>query len=238
MPRTTQASAPTAALLVDSRANAVLTGLGILHASALSGAAIDNLGTLTVSNAKIVDNQALDTPLMGGDAIGGGIFNAGSATLTGVTIANNTATGSKGSNGDGGGIYNMGQMAVTDCTISGNKASSAGGAIYNVGTLQLAATTVSGNNGSSAGGGIDNAAPHTLTLTDTIVAGNNGFPGVPSPSPDIAGSVDPTSTWNLIGNGTGMTGISQGDRTIIKWARKAKPLTPNWPPCTIAAAPP
>ena len=157
-----------------------------------TGGGIDNAGTLTVTNSTITDNNAIDAA---GIAYGGGIYNTGTATLTDVTVAGNHAGESTGG-GNGGGIYNTGTMTVTDCTFFGNNTvrqvpvdkppAARAAAIYNDGTVSLTATTVSSNVALYQGGGIANF-PGTLTLADTIVAGNT----LPCRrrSPDILGSV-------------------------------------------------
>ena len=63
---------------------------------------------------------------------GGGIYNAGTLTVTGGVVSSNVA-------GAGGGIYNAGTATVGHCTLSGNAAVSGniystGGGIYNAGT--------------------------------------------------------------------------------------------------------
>ena len=132
-----------------------------------------------------------------GNGIVGGVFNAGTTTVTDSTISGNTATGYGGgiygagtttvtdstisgnSSTVGGGIMiesaNDGSLTLTDSTISGNAATSYGGGIYNGGTLTVTHGTISGNSASSAtGGGIYNDINHiSLTLVATIVA-NSG----------------------------------------------------------------
>jgi len=137
---------------------------------------------------------------------GGGIFNYGTAMITGCTITDNTAqTG-------GGGIYNEGTAIISGSTISGNSAGSHGGGIYNYnwttdhmtdGTLTIADSTISGNKAGDHGGGIfnegtakatianswitNNAATHgggisnvvsgALRMTDSTISGNNALYG-------------------------------------------------------------
>ena len=73
------------------------------------------------------------------------------------------------------------------------------------GTATLTACTISGNT-AFTGGGIANAG--TLTMVNTIVAGNTAK----SKAPDVSGTVTASgSGYNLVGNGTGMKGISKGD---------------------------
>ena len=86
---------------------------------------------------------------------GGGIFNAGTLTLSDAVISNNS-TRSQGPGG--GGIFNAGGATLTliNCIVSRN---TAGGA-----NIQQSALV--------AGGGIRNASSALLTLTDTTVSNN------------------------------------------------------------------
>ena len=52
----------------------------------------------------------------GNAAIGGGLYNEGTTTLTNCTVSGNSA-----SHG-GGGVSNYGSLALTNCTVSGNSA--------------------------------------------------------------------------------------------------------------------
>ena len=136
---------------------------------------------------------------------GGGIDNIGSLTVTNSTISGNSAVG-------GGGIANdeYGTLTLTNCTISGNSATAdQGGGLSNDGMLTVTNSTISGNAAPGQyygdGGGIYNNATldATLTVNNSIIAGNTA-----ESSPDIYGAVASGSTYNLIGDGTGMTGIS------------------------------
>src|SRR5262249_17048240 len=73
--------------------------------------------------------------LFGNTAVdaGGGIYNAGSATVSNSTLGNATLQNS--TDGEGGGIYNRGMLTVSGCTVSGNNASTHGGGIYNAAAL-------------------------------------------------------------------------------------------------------
>jgi len=99
-------------------------------------------------------------------ASGGGIYNAGTLTVTNSNIDQNSA-------GSGGGIYNAGTLTVTNSTIgnynvgfifNGND----GGGIYNAGTLTITNSTLNNNNG----GGIYNAG--MLTVTNSTIDNNYG----------------------------------------------------------------
>ncbi len=77
--------------------------------------------------------------------------------------------------------------------------------------MTVSSSTLSGNSASgvvsaTGGGGILNRTTlTTLTLLNTIVAGNSSAAG----DPDVAGNA--AGSYNLIGNGTGLSGISNGD---------------------------
>ncbi len=155
---------------------------------AFEGGGIRNEGTLTVTDSTIRGNTA-QTP-------GGGIDNRGSLTLRNSTVSSNNAH-------NAGGILNFGgTLNVTNSTISGNTANVSGGGIFNsnAGTLTVANSALTDNtaNGSSSGsGGGIHKFSGTVTLTNTIIAGNAN----PN-SPDCSGS--PTSLGhNLIGDDTG-----------------------------------
>jgi hypothetical protein len=68
--------------------------------------------------------------------------------------------------------------------------------------LTVSSSTLSANS-ASAGGGLYNSGG-TLLVQDTIVAGNLGG------SPDISGAVSSSSSYNLVGISTGLSGISDG----------------------------
>ena len=103
-----------------------------------------------------------------GNGIVGGIFNAGTTTVTDSTISGNTAT-------EGGGIYNSVTLTVTDSTISGNSATGTGGGINDEGTTTVTDSTISGNTATGYGGGIYGAG--TTTVTDSTISGNSSTVG-------------------------------------------------------------
>ena len=179
------------------------------------GGGLFNSGTLTLSGCTVSDNNT-------GTTGGGGLFNRGTATLTDCTISGNT------SGQGGGGILNAqggGPLALTGCTISGNFGSGGGG-LYNNSTATLTDCTFSGNTGGSAGGGIENLSTlgmtgctvsansasfgsglfntGTATLTDTIVAHQTAGGDILDPVNAVTG------TYNLIGDGSGQTGLVNG----------------------------
>ena len=162
----------------------------------------DYTGTQAVGNGQfgIVDDD--DKTIIGGQAAGqgntidynsdGGIYiSTSSATVTDCTIYDN----------GGSGINNQDNLSVYNSTITGNTSSSGTGVYTYGGTLTVDDVTITGNAAKVAGGGggID-VKSGTAILTDVIVAQNTGG--------DIRGTVSSTSSYNLIGNGAGMTGIT------------------------------
>ena len=136
------------------------------------GGAIWSNNALTVSGCTFNSNRAL---AIGGseqnEGDGGALhINGGTATLTGVTITNNTSK-------DAGGIYvatgatlNLGGTS----TISGNTSSEhGGGGIVNQGTVNLSGdVSITGNTCATNGGGIWNNG--TLSMQGNITVKDNG----------------------------------------------------------------
>jgi hypothetical protein len=90
---------------------------------------------MTVSGCTLFDNGK---PAIG---FGGGIYNAGTLTVSNSTVSGNFAF-------SGGGIYNTGGATVSGCILSGNNAwgGGNGGGIYNDGyPLTVSHSTFSSN---------------------------------------------------------------------------------------------
>jgi hypothetical protein len=66
-------------------------------------------------------------------------INAGTAGISGLTIANGN------SSGNGGAILNSGTLPVSDSAFTGNTTSAFGGAIANAGTLTVSESSFAGN---------------------------------------------------------------------------------------------
>jgi uncharacterized protein (TIGR03437 family) len=144
---------------------------------------------------------------------GGGIYNAGTLTLSSCVVAGNVASG-----GLGGGIFNNATLALSQCTISNNSASGTGngglgGGLLNNGTATISNSTFSANvahGGGTAGGQggaiFNNSAPSLLTVTGSTIAGNTVT------DPSNAGSGGGGAIYNLgtvvVGNST-ISGNSQ-----------------------------
>jgi predicted outer membrane repeat protein len=168
---------------IDNLGSLVITGSILTGNSAgLSGGGINNWGALTMTNSILSGNDA---------RYGGGFCNyEGTARLDNVAIVNNTAT-----EDDGGGIYHQdASTMINNSTLSGNYADYGGGVYFKAGAAHLGNVTVMNNTARSFGGGIS-AQVVTVTLKNSILAGNHaGFDG-----PDCSGTVT-SEAYNLIQN--------------------------------------
>ncbi|HEV3203504.1 MAG TPA: hypothetical protein VGY77_03935, partial [Gemmataceae bacterium] len=122
-----------------------------------------NSVVVTISGLTISNGNALTGE-------GGGIYNAGTLTLTDSTLSGNDAY-------RGGGIYNSaGTLFVSRSTLSGNSAGTGfGGGIYNYGgTLTVWASALNGNGafGESSGAGIYNTQDGSVTVIDSTLSHN------------------------------------------------------------------
>lgn len=154
----------------------------------LSGGALLNEGTTTLSAVALTDNLAEES--------GGAVHTTGILTLTDSAVYTNNAN-----NGAGVSVANGATATLTNVTLSGNTALNGGGAIDNVGTLDLVQVTASTNTATD-GGGVRNSG--TATLGNTLVAANNA--GV---DPDLGGAFS-SNGGNLIGDIGDATGITHG----------------------------
>jgi parallel beta-helix repeat protein len=185
------------------------------------GGIYSDLSTTNVSNSNLSTNSALNN--------GGGIAstNSSSTTLSSSSLTQNTAGNNGGglSNSDGsfarlnnstlngnsagvngGGLANEsgGTAIVSQNTLSGNNATNSGGGIYSqdsTTTTTLSNSTVT-LNWAASGGGLFNDLGST-TLTSTIVGGNTN-------KQDLGGSSFSSGGNNLIGNGSGASGFTNG----------------------------
>jgi hypothetical protein len=210
--------------------NGVLTATDTTVASNTSGlgAGIEDHNMMTLTNCAIVNNVAsagaggindggFDTftncTIAGNttSGIGGGIYNTAISqlTLTACTIAGNTAL-----LGGGGIAWAGGAVTANNCTFSGNSADSgSGGAILmlnaiQLGTLELTSGTLSQNSAADAGGLDIGNSFISVSMRNTIVAGNQAADNVA----DVQGAVF-SFGHNLIGQVDGSTGWQPSDLT-------------------------
>ena len=172
-----------------------------------SGGGIYNFGILTVTGTTISGNSTSDQ--IANSGYGGGIANFDILSATDDAIYGNSAYLG------GGGIVNFYRATVTNTTITGNSAESGAGILNSLTTrfnelptLIVSSCTIFGNSGAQ-GPGIDNQAGGTLTINNTIVAGN--APGYIFP--DVLGNASGSNNLIGVGNlpgGTGETGLDNG----------------------------
>ncbi len=199
---TVDANDQSAVFTTRSGVIATLAGLTIADGEALAGGGIENKGTLTVEGCTIEHNRAES-------GAGGGIANKGTLTLVDSAVAYNEA-------GSGGGIFNSrgARAIVTDSTLANNFALVAGGGLENQGNLTAVNSTVSNNAAKSGGGIFRQGTRATVTLADTIVAGNR-VTGPRGSGPDMSGKVKSLG-FNLIGQPSGSSGWAHNDLLRVK----------------------
>lgn len=197
------------------------------------GGIYSHVGALTLTNVVVTNNTAgNNSEGNGGGGSGGGIFNnvPSIGTLTECTISGNSSgdgTGFNGSSGDGGGVDADGPTTITRSTISGNTTHGGGGGIIarTSGTVSISNTTISGNSAQIGGGIIHGNSfldltnctitnnsgggvlinSNTVKVRNTIIAGNGSGQDILSGFTSFGSSGN-----NLIGNGTGASGFTNG----------------------------
>jgi hypothetical protein len=187
--------------------------------TALAGGGIFNefSATMTIHNTSIANNDALEND-------GGGIANKGVMTVRGSTLADNETFASSG-----GGIANTGTLTVVNSTLSGNTALLAGGGLSNSGNLTVVSSTITGNRAIEHQGGGVRSLLGVAALHNTLVAGNVVGAAAESSPDDIFGQLDPSSSFNLVGVDTGLTGISDG-QSGNQVGTTANPIDPRLAP--------
>jgi hypothetical protein len=155
----------------------------------------------------IIDSTVSGNRTTASSARGGGIVTTyGDVTLTRSTVSGNSTVGS-GANG--GGIWaGSGDVTVANSTVSGNSTAASdasGGGIWTVfGAVTVTNSTVSGNSSGASGGGIfvnDNNINPSLTIQNSIVAGNTAVDAGPNFLADPEGTL--TVTNSLISDNAG-----------------------------------
>lgn len=162
---------------------ATISNTTFIHNSAAHGGAIyvSTNATLEVNDSTFSGNTGAYT--------GGAIDNAGTATISRVTLDHNSTDMEAG--GEGGGLYNTATATLENVTLSSNSAAIGGGINTAWGSGPIALTNVTlSDNSAPTGGGIYNGGAFVngnvaLTLKNTLLKkGVNGtncfsFGGVP-----------------------------------------------------------
>jgi hypothetical protein len=192
------------------------------------GAAVWNAGSLTINNCRLAGNRANS---------GGAIWSGGTLAVVHSTFAQNQSTGYGGAlsangaaamivgctfegnsalpDGNGGGIVNFGAaMGITNCTFVGNSAVNGGAIIHYGNVLALCHNTIVSNTVVYSGGGIERVGRvgNDFLLINNLIALNSSASVGPDAYSynDINNGTFTSLGHNLIGNGAGTLGISDG----------------------------
>jgi CSLREA domain-containing protein len=149
------------------------------------GGAFVMFGTLNVTGGSISGNQA---------ANGGGLFNGGElsetgvpsqASLDGVTFEDNVALGAGGAiNGD-----HEGSVSIASSTFTSNTAFDYGGAVAvgSKSSLVIGASTFTGNVSVGEGGAVFTAVERSVSISGSTFTGNEA--GKTLPDPEVPGEI-------------------------------------------------
>lgn len=118
-------------------------------------------------------------------AVGHGLFNRGTMTLTRCKILNNGARLGAEDDG-GGGLANTGSAILADCCFTGNL-QLYGGGIDNGGSLTMIDTRVFGNIGTNSSGGLRNFGNITVSGA-TVICNNTSTNCQGYENPDVCGA--------------------------------------------------
>jgi hypothetical protein len=205
--------------------NSVLMGNSVRGIFGGNGGAIAN-GSLNVNVTTVTNTTfASNFVRVNRGSSGGAIANPrGVLVVTNSTFTDNSARGNRG---HGGAIANGGTVSITSSTLARNSADGpafggGGGALSNGGTVMITNSTVADNTAVGfepvLGGGIENPGTGTVTLQNTILAGNRvrlSDPAQPigGKGPDCFGAIT-SLDHNLIGDPTDCTiSLSGNDLT-------------------------
>ena len=190
-------------------------------------------GIVTLTNSNVNNNHTGNVntaSFAAASGRGGGINNNGILTVVNSLISGNTTGNSaSGSNSTGGGITNGGTLTVINSTVSGNSTGSGpsmGGGIFSFTTLKLINCTITQNfTPDDLGNGVS-GHQGTITVANTIIAGN----GNSANDPDLNNPIFTPPSFvsqghNLIGNADGFT--SSFNATGDQKGTAAAPLNPQ-----------
>jgi hypothetical protein len=129
-------------------------------------------GQVTIAGLTIANGRAVN-PDGQSDNLGGGIFNAGTLTVSNCVIAQNVALAEAGGNGFGGGIFTLGPLTLVDSTLRANRVNYAGGGLctFHAAPVRVERCTISDNFAGVQGGGV-NFQGRAGVLKNCTVSGN------------------------------------------------------------------
>jgi predicted outer membrane repeat protein len=191
---------PNSLLTVGSSSTLTVSGVTIEDATpSADGGAINNAGTLSVTNAGFPDDKL---PLTNDEYSGGAIASTGSVTIAGSSFTDDTAPG-----GWGGALYSHGggNVTISGSTFSGGS-SLGGGAIEfeGSGSLSVVGSTFDDNSSLNSGGAIE--SPGHVTVSDSTFSGNSSNGG---------GSTIDSNTTLLISDSTFSDNPAQDEYAVV-----------------------
>ncbi|MCA8998351.1 MAG: VCBS repeat-containing protein, partial [Planctomycetaceae bacterium] len=157
-----------------------ITSAGKLSLNSLSAHGIENSGELTIEHSFLTGSDAVGNEEPSVDGRGGALYSKSGS----VTVHNSTISDSFGELAGGGVFLESGIGLIINSTIVNNRSRTFSG-------LQ-------------PGGGLFINSGADVTLHNTIVAGNAGAPS------DIAGMLNPASSFNIIGDADAAGGLVDG----------------------------
>ncbi|MDB5336215.1 MAG: Calx-beta domain protein [Planctomycetaceae bacterium] len=133
---------------INNQGTLTISDSTISHSSANQGGAINSEGTVIASHVAFLNNSAMYA--------GGAILSGGATLLSNCLIDGNTVDPNVGL---GGGVFQgeseTGMLSITTSTLSNNSGGAFGGALFNHGQATIASSAIY-NNTSQNGGGIEN----------------------------------------------------------------------------------
>lgn len=204
-----------------------LNNLTIQNGTFSGGGAIDNEGdTLAITNCTLSNNVAS----AGGSGYGGAIYNNyGVLAIANSTFLNNSAQGSVAP--QGGAIWNAASLAIANSTFVGNSTAGTGGAIF--GSNEYALTIINStffNNTATSGGGIYDS-DESITVENTILAGNSGGDCAVNSGSIIDGGYnmadDNSCGFGATGSQNGVTNLNLGALSYNGGPALTIPLNPG-----------
>jgi hypothetical protein len=197
---------------------------------------VTGTGNLTLRDLTVAGGQTPLEPATGPSFApsgedGGGIRNAGIATLLGVTVTDNqTSAGADGSGatsrfpgelsgaqggdgGDGGGIATTGTLTIRGGTIAGNRTGDGGAGAPAFGASGSDQQSAYGGFGGAGGAGGGVASRGTTTIVDAAITGNrtgDGGPGAAGHGGAGRSGVDPGESGARAQGGSGGAGGDGG----------------------------
>lgn len=211
---------------IDISEDLVITGAGAASTIIDGGRAIPGnttpdrvfqiLAGTTVAITGVTIQNGSTSNIPSGNQGGGGIYNAGTLTLTDSTVTSNDSGQSGGGIHNEQGILTIRRSSIINNTKSGSSGANLGGGIGALfGTTTIIDSVISGNTAFGSGGGV-NLTNGTMTITNSIIDSNAATGqtgGGISNSGDVT-VVNSAVTNNTARNGGGYYSTGQGTATF------------------------